>query len=409
MGEKLEVKLDVKRSIHVINELPHYYELQDMFDFCAKYENLYIYGTAYEQEMLLKYFDMSGIKIDGFVVTQGEEDEREFVYRQLPVRNIHDVMKEKGAGVILAISEKYFGSIIPMFRREGFTDYFRMSEYNKAAIAYNVRRRPKEEYTLEVNVSDHCNLSCQMCDHYSQLSKERFLDIEQFEKDMKRLGELFDHKIACITLLGGEPTLNKNLIKCIKVVRESFPDCQLIILTNGVLLLDWENYPEGNLWQACKDYKVDITVTVYPINLKYEEMERKAKEYGINLKMSSDIHAVTPTKMVKVSDKHVMKPDKSSPNYLGIGCLYYNKFNVLKNGRIYMCPVAAHSGILNESFGQNFELTDKDSIDIYKVNSWEEITEFGCHAIPFCSYCDLRNWHHDSNWKASSKTIDEYI
>lgn len=409
MGEKLEVKLDVKRSIHVINELPHYYELQDMFDFCAKYENIYIYGAAYEQEMLLKYFDMSGVKIDGYVVSWGENDKREFAYRQLPVRNICDVMKEKGAGVILAISEKYYGSIIPMFRKEGFTDYFRMSEYNKAAIAYNVRRRPKEEYTLEVNVSDHCNLSCQMCDHYSQLSKERFLDMEQFEKDMKRLGELFDHQIACITLLGGEPTLNKNLIKCIKVVRESFPDCQLIILTNGVLLLDWENYPEGNLWQACKDYNVNITVTVYPIKLKYEEMERKAKEYGIHLKMSSDIHAVNPTKMVKISDKHVMKLDKSSPNYLGIGCLYYNKFNVLKNGRIYMCPVAAHSGILNESFGQNFELTDKDSIDIYKVNSWEEIAEFGCHAVPFCSYCDLRNWHHDSNWKASSKTIDEYI
>ena len=78
-----------------------------------------------------------------------------------------------------------------MFRKAGFTDYFIMSEFNKRAIAVQMRPRTKEDMTFEINLADHCNLSCQMCDHYSQLSKKWFVDMDRFEKDMVRMGELF--------------------------------------------------------------------------------------------------------------------------------------------------------------------------------------------------------------------------
>lgn len=55
------------------------------------------------------------------------------------------------------------------------------------------------------------------------------------------------------------------------------------------------------------------------------------------------------------------------------------------------------------------ELLEEDALDIYSVNSWEEIAEFSSKYIPFCRYCDLKKWGHDSEWKASRKTMDEYF
>lgn len=399
-----------KRNHHLINELPHIYELEDMMEFCKKYEHIYIYGRSRQQEYLLKYLDMCGVKIDGYVVTTlSEKEYAPFTYRDMPICDFETVRQMEGTGIILAISDKYFHQIIPMFRNLGYTDYFEMTEYNKRAIACQMTPRTREELTFEVSLADHCNLSCQMCDHYSQLSEEWFVDMDQFESDMVRMGELFEHKIAAITLLGGEPTLHERLIDCIRITREQFPEAELIILTNGVLLLQWEHSPGGNLWEACNKYNVHITVTVYPIKLDYLAIEQKAKEYGVSIGMSSNIHAQEATKIVKISDKHTMDLTGSVDKFYCVNCLYFNKFNVLKDGKLYMCPVAAHIDIFNKKFNQNLALSKEDALDIYEISSWEELAEFSCRYAPFCSYCDLKNWRHASQWKASSKDISEYV
>lgn len=396
------------KKLHTINELPHIYELEDMMGFCEKYSKIYIYGIAINQEMLLKYFDMCDVKIMGYVVTWYPEKIC-FSYREMPVRLMEDVIEEEETGIIVALSDRYFQDIIPRFREKQFNDYFIMSEFNKRAIANQVRPRKREKMAFEVNLADHCNMSCQMCDHYSQLSEPCFLDFEQFQKDIKRLGELYDHDLSYITLLGGEPLLNHDIIRIIKVTREAFPNTNLYILTNGILLMEWENMPEGNLWEACKEYDVGIWVTVYPIKLDYTAIEKKAEEYGVSLTMSSNIHAESETRSVKISDKHTLDLNKSVHKFYCISCLYYNKFNVLKDGRIYMCPVAAHSKIFNDKFGKTLELLEEDSINIYKIDSWKDIAKFSSSYVPFCSYCDLKHWGPHSEWKSSTKQIDEYV
>ncbi len=399
-----------KKKYHMINELPHIYELEDMIEFCRKYEHLYIYGRNTNQEYLLKYLDMCGILADGYTVSRlNDSDKKNFQYREASVESIESVIRMKNTGVILALPDRFYGQIIPFFRKNEFTNYFIMSEYNKRIIAEQVAPRDRENLTFEVSLADHCNLSCQMCDHYSQLSEEWFVDMGQFRKDMMRMGQLFDHKIAAISLLGGEPTLHPNLIDCIKITREQFPEAEVIVLTNGVLLTALEHSPQGNFWQVCKENDIHITVTVYPIKIDYEAIEAKSKEYGVPVMMSSNIHAAKSTKIVKVSDKHTMDLAGNVEKFYCISCLYFNKFNVLKDGRLYMCPIAAHSNIFNEAFNQKLKLEERDSLDIYEIESWKEIAEFTCQYRPFCSYCDLKHWGPFGNWKASTKKIDEYV
>jgi len=397
-----------RNKIHLMNETPHRYELGDMLAFCKKYEHVYICGAAENQEYLLKYLDTCGVRIDGYTVTNPDGQCLRH-YRQAPIVAVDEVIGQSNTGIILGLWDKHFRDFIPKFRAAGFSDYFAMTEYNKWAIANQLKPRPIEEMTFEINMADHCNISCQMCDHYSQLSEERFVGLDIFERDIRRMGEIFDHKIACISLLGGEPTLHPNLIQCAEITRREFPDAEIIILTNGLLLLKLENGPQGNLWQVCRDNDIHITVTLYPLNFDYSALERKAKEYGVALAMSSNIHADELTKIVKITDKHTFDLTGEAGKEYFLSCGYFNKFNVLKDGRYYMCPVSAHIGIFNKAFGQNLRLTDADSLDIFKVEDWREFARFAANYVPFCRYCDLKNWHPHSQWKPSNNTIDEYV
>ena len=73
-----------------------------------------------------------------------------------------------------------------------------------------------------------------------------------------------------------------------------------------------------------------------------------------------------------------------------------------------MCPVSAHVDIFNKHFGTSLEMTDLDSVDIYKAKDWEKIAHFQGNRIPFCEYCDIRKWGSNSVWKPSTKKIEEY-
>lgn len=399
-----------RKKYHLINELPHIYEMEDMINFCHNYSKVYIYGRGVQQEYLLKFFDMIDIQIEGYVVTTKKSGDDEcFQYRKMDVVEFEEIKDQKEIGVILALSDKYFGQLIPLFRKMNFDRFFVMSEYNKRSIANQMKPRSQEELTFEISLVDHCNLSCQMCDHYSQLSDKWFVSMEQFEKDMKRMGEICNHKLAAISLLGGEPTLHPEIIECLKITRREFPDTEIIVLTNGILLLKLENSSKGNFWEVCKKLDIHITVTVYPLNIDYIAIERKAKEYGVILAMSSDIHAKQLTNVIKISDKHTMDLSGSVGKHECVSCLYYNKFCVLKDGKVFMCPISAHIDIFNRKFNKNLRIKDADFLDIYKIESWKDISKFSCQYVPFCSYCDLKNWGHHSEWKASSMSIEEYV
>ena len=101
----------------------------------------------------------------------------------------------------------------------------RIIKYRKPALGY-----------MEYHVSWHCNLKCKGCSHYSNLyDKPLFGDLEKYRKNLLRLSELFDH-ILQIKLLGGEPFLNRQIGDFVQATREVFPDTDLRVTSNGLLI-----------------------------------------------------------------------------------------------------------------------------------------------------------------------------
>ncbi|MDR0858670.1 MAG: hypothetical protein LBN97_06550, partial [Oscillospiraceae bacterium] len=192
----------------MVFDQPHIYEIEDMLSFAGKYKHIFIYGCADNQEYLLKFLDICGVTVEGYITSY--QDYRELRYRTIPKYTL-DAVDLSDSGIIIGAADKYYDGIIPLLRKRGFTDYFVMSEYNKRTIAHKLRPRPRENMWIEINLVDHCNLNCQMCDHFSQLAPPFFLSADEFRRDMTRLAELSSNSVAAIKLIGGEPLLHKEV------------------------------------------------------------------------------------------------------------------------------------------------------------------------------------------------------
>lgn len=109
-------------------------------------------------------------------------------------------------------------------------------------------------HKIEYNLADHCNLSCHECSHLSPYVRKQFPSLEGFQRDVLRLAEVY--RVQRFRFVGGEPLLNRDLVRFVRAVRESGIAHDIEIVTNGVLLerIDDEILKHVNA----------IAVSVYP-------------------------------------------------------------------------------------------------------------------------------------------------
>jgi organic radical activating enzyme len=91
-----------------------------------------------------------------------------------------------------------------------------------------------ESAFLEVNVAEHCNLSCASCSHLSPLSARALVDPDELLRDLTLLGGTY--RTAELRLIGGEPLLHPRLLDVVAAVRASGIAGSVALVTNGVLL-----------------------------------------------------------------------------------------------------------------------------------------------------------------------------
>ena len=96
---------------------------------------------------------------------------------------------------------------------------------------------------IDIHITDHCNLNCKGCTHFSPLSEEFYLNIDNFRTDLARLAALTGAQLGQIFLLGGEPLLHPHLTDFFPIARDLFPNTQIIIITNGILLPQQPSIP----------------------------------------------------------------------------------------------------------------------------------------------------------------------
>lgn len=232
-------------------------------------------------------------------------------------------------------------------------------------------------HRLVVHVTDHCNLNCAGCSHFSNISKPHFVDPDEFAADIERLAEIFSG-ITEIYLLGGEPLLHPQLVNFLASARTAFPKARINLLTNGVLLT---RQPD-EFWRAIRDDDIWLMSNQYPIKLPREQIEMLAKKWGVNFEWMEPM-----TEFFKLP---IDLSGSQDPTHAFHSCGPLNNCVTLRDHRLYPCAYSAYSDILRERFDlDELSTTDSDSIAIDGDATPWEVFDFLCRPVPWCRFCDV--------------------
>lgn len=117
---------------------------------------------------------------------------------------------------------------------------------------------------IELHVAHGCNLTCDSCSHYSNHGHKGLLSIKDAEDWMRP----WSAKIApkWFSLMGGEPTLNKNLVPITKLTVQIWSGTHVRIITNGFFL---DRHPD--LPEAMEKLGVQLRISIHSDNKEYTE------------------------------------------------------------------------------------------------------------------------------------------
>ena len=138
-----------------------------------------------------------------------------------------------------------------------------------------------EDVTLNLNYT--CNLNCRHCCNFKDIHEQM-----NYEDAKRIVDEAYELGAYSITLTGGECTLNKDLIKIAKYIREKH--LALKFLTNEQVFADNDNMFN----ELVSLYPIEVQVSLYSINPEIHDTITTVK--GSHQKLIKFINKLAKTK-----------------------------------------------------------------------------------------------------------------
>ncbi|MEE1516543.1 MAG: radical SAM protein [Lachnospiraceae bacterium] len=317
------------------------------------------------------------------IVDKNEERIGQLVY-DIEIKSLDDMFK--------MLDNKEADSVIFAFRTEFFKDATAMLkdyDYIKGYIIPRWMLYFEKEYKWEqlveidlskprlkqfdVNLVDHCNMKCKGCLRFSNLVDEPvYADYDVMIKDWERMKELF-WGVQRIKLMGGEPMLSPDLCKYIVEARRIFPDADIMVTTNAILIND----------KCTELFKVMNENHVYFDISLYEPMEKHISRVEDILKANGVWYVVNHTKgdfSKIICDKPLYDKDEAYRTCFASHCHH------LREGRISVCSRPQYIHILNERYGT--DIPNWDGVwNIYEEKDGWELDRKLSSSFEACKYC----------------------
>ena len=256
--------------------------------------------------------------------------------------------------------------------------------------ALDLLRKPELTY-LELHLTDHCNLNCRACDHYCPVAPPQYADLPQYLRDLRRLRQLF-RNIRRIRLLGGEPLLHPDPASFLRATRDVFARTRIRFVTNGILL------PKASqeFWQACRETRTAIEVTVYPpLRDRVAQLRSLCEAGGVDLRTTDRDMFHSHTNLQGDSDKQRAFDICRQK--------YYTPF--LQGGRLYACPTPALVRYFNQRF--HHAIAADAGIDIHCPHaSGAAILRQLDQPMETCKWCSYD--FVPFPWSTSTRRLEEW-
>jgi hypothetical protein len=258
---------------------------------------------------------------------------------------------------------------------------------------YALRAKPRL-HRIVVHLTDHCNLNCKGCSHFSNLAEPAFADPVKLDAEFERIAKLVE--VTEIYLLGGEPLLHPQLEAFLRSARARFPETRLVLLTNGILLPQMGE----SFWRTLGEQRIVLMYDDYPIKLKTGTIAERAAENGVTVELAEhyDEFFKLPIDIGGSQDA----ADSFARCRIVANC------PTLRDGRLYPCAYIAYIDLFSRRFGiEGLDPSPQDWISIWDEDDGYRVMEFLLEPVPWCSHCDFDS-ASTFEWGHSKKTIDEW-
>jgi MoaA/NifB/PqqE/SkfB family radical SAM enzyme len=269
-------------------------------------------------------------------------------------------------------------------------------ETRAEARARKASGRPPRLHHLDVHLTDHCNLNCRSCEHYSSISKPVFTDLSTFEADLTRLAGLFEG-IDQVYLLGGEPLLHPQVEEFVRVARKHLPGTRICLMTNGVLVPKMGD----SFWGALHETETILLCDQYPGVADVEAITALGAEHGVVVEF---VQATEQFFRAPIDLSGTCDPQESF-----VRCTGVSNCATIKDGRMYPCAHIAYADILRERFDiEQLHPGPEDSISVHGDATGDDIVDFLMSPVPWCANCDYPALEY-FEWGRTSRSIDEWV
>lgn len=280
----------------------------------------------------------------------------------------------------------------------------RMSVFNNGKlISERVReirfseKKPTLPY-IEIPITDRCNLNCKGCLFAcNMVGMNTDVPSTDIINDIKRMKELFED-IPWIRILGGEPLMHPDIIKILEETRKIFPDSEIDLCTNGLLLPKMKD----EFFNTLIKNKVSIHVSGYkPTYSLLDQINQCLKLHSLNytiLKREVFVKYYTTEPNNKMT--------QSYENCFASGC------RELYRGKLSRCSAAIAFEKFNNQFGTDYKvLKGIDWFDIHdeNINAWKLKDDLDCPSH-MCRYCsDSKKESFEWDYAGAKPKLEDYI
>ena len=249
---------------------------------------------------------------------------------------------------------------------------------------------------LEFHIADQCNLNCAACEHYAGLVKEpHFPDFSRFERDLRQLKKYIEG-IGMIRIMGGEPLLNKNIGRYVKLTRQLYPQAVIYVVTNGLLAM---NMPE-EFYALLKQQKIRLWISFYlPLKDKMEKIYAALKSKGVAVEISPLNH--------KFTKKQRLHPRALNEAELVFWNCFQHSCNNLYEGKLAACFLPFTTKYFNQYFGKH--IPEDGGIDLYdETLTLKKLKQQLITPFARCCYCD---YPQEMDWRViqNPSTLEDWI
>lgn len=363
-------------------------EMNNLVNFIKGHKKIYLFGKGACGTGMAEYLSVCKFRnVIGNITTE----------------NFNEKMnnyKEGEDGIILALKSDYYVEILPyILKKIKWKDILFLKEATKNMfVKIYSKDFLKKNMWISLPLALHCNINCASCNMFSPLCQEEIYSFEEIKKDLALIKKM-QLEFIRFNITGGEPFLNKDIIKILKYIRMEFPEKKIDLYTNGIIM---STFSDEQL-ESLSKFRIEFHITEYEISKKYlDKLYPRLDKFNIFYILDyMDKH--------KIFYKKTIDFDKKVPIYDYINCQYYTycfSFFMYK-GKLFKCPMAMQTENINMHSSKKIERTLKDYLNLAEIKFPDQIYDFWKARMPMCDYCPRVT--EAVTWKKSEKNIEEWM